>query len=75
MEINLGTKIITLVDKDIIERDDTHIFIPKGLVGYVCDTEYIKEGFVMVQFFEKSITENGVGVYSYKVDEIKPEDQ
>lgn len=73
MEIDLGTKIITLIDKDITERNDAHIFLPKGLVGYVCDTEHIKDGFVMVQFFEKSVTENGTGVYSYKVDEIKPE--
>lgn len=73
MEIDLGTKIITLIGKDITERNNAHIFLPKGLVGYVCDTEHIKDGFVMVQFFEKSVTENGTGVYSYKVDEIKPE--
>lgn len=71
MEFNLGTKVVTLIDKKIEERGNVTIDLPKGLVGYVCDTEYIKEGFAMVQFFEKSVTENGTGVYSYKVDEIK----
>lgn len=71
MELNLGTKVITLIDKRIVERNNITINLPKGLVGYVCDTEYVKDGIVMVQFFQKEITDRGTGVYSYKIEEIK----
>lgn len=71
MELNLGTKVITLIDKRIEERNNMTIDLPKGLVGYVCDTEYLKDGSVMIQFFQKEITDRGTDVYSYKIKEIK----
>lgn len=71
MELNLGTKVVTLIDKRIEERGNVTIDLPKGLVGYICDTEYLKDGIVMIQFFQKEITDRGTGVYSYKIDEIK----
>jgi len=30
MELDLGTKIITLIGRDIVERNDAHVFLPKG---------------------------------------------
>lgn len=71
MEFNLGAKVVTLIDKRIVERNNMTIDLPRGLVGYVCDTEYAKDGIVMVQFFQKEITDRGTGVYSYKIEEIK----
>ena len=71
MEIELGTKIVVVVDKNIKENDGTIVFVPKGTTGYVCDIEYINSGIVMVQFFKDSIIAKGTGVYSYKTDEIK----
>ncbi len=71
MEMKLGTKVITLISKNVVERDNVNIFLPQGLTGYVCDVEYIDDGFVMVQFFEKEVTEKGTGVYTYKINEIK----
>lgn len=69
--MKLGTKVITLISKNVVERDNVNIFLPQGLTGYVCDVEYIDDGFVMVQFFEKEVTEKGTGVYTYKINEIK----
>lgn len=70
MEIRLGTKVTTLVDKHVEKGNNVDVFLRKGLVGYVCDTEYIEKGFVMVQFFEKDIVGKGTGVYSYEIGEI-----
>ena len=74
MEIKLGTIVVTLVDKEEVEFVDQHIYLPKGLVGVVCDVAHISDGWVLVEFNQKEILKSGSGVYDYKLDEIKPYD-
>ena len=71
MEINLGTKVKNLVDKNIVEKDNININIPKGQIGYFCDLEYITSEYVMIQFYEEEIINNGTGVYLYNIKEME----
>lgn len=65
--MEVGTRIITLVDKKTTEGLE-EIVIPKGTVGTICE---IYPDYVLVEIWGESAPKRIEGVYDFEIDEIK----